>query len=71
MTDNNQFLSDRILRLPEVITKTGLSRSSIYTHVSEGIFPKQIRLGPRSVGWSECEINEWIAERIATSRISW
>ena len=58
----------RILRLRQVIERTGLSRSTIYDHISIGEFPKQISLGPRSVGWVESEIEEWIANRIEASR---
>lgn len=53
---------DRILRLPEVIHKTGISRSSIYEQIQQGVFPKQIQLGKRMVGWSEAEINEHLNE---------
>ncbi len=54
----------RFLRLPDVKNRTGLSRSSIYAKVKQGIFPKYINLGPRSVGWLESEINEWIFARL-------
>jgi prophage regulatory protein len=53
-----------ILRLPEVISRVGLKRASIYQYISQGLFPKQISLGERSVGWLEHEINEWLATRI-------
>ena len=55
-------MTDRILRLPEVIEKTGISRSSIYEQMQLGLFPKQLRLGKRMVGWSEAEIEEHLAE---------
>lgn len=59
----------RIIRLPLVIERTGLSRSSIYEHISNGNFPKQVSLGPHSVGWVENEINAWIEARISASRM--
>lgn len=58
----------RILRLPEVITRVGLKRASIYLHMAAGSFPKQIPLGPRAVGWLESEIDSWLASRIKTRR---
>ena len=58
----------RILRLRQVIARTGLSRSTIYDHISNETFPKQISLGPRSVGWIETDIEHWIEERIEESR---
>jgi prophage regulatory protein len=57
-----------ILRLPEVLQTTGLSRSTVYLRVSEGTFPKPISLGGRAVGWLEHEVQEWIDRRIAASR---
>ena len=55
---------ERFLRLADVITRTGLSRSSIYLSISQGNFPQNINLGPRSVGWLESEIDGWIQERV-------
>jgi prophage regulatory protein len=65
---NNKSITECVLRLPEVMKRTGLARSSIYLHISENNFPKQINLGVRSVGWLESEINGWIAKRITSSR---
>ena len=50
----------RILRMPEVVSRTGLSRSTIYQRISEGTFPAQVKLGERSVGWSSIEVDRWI-----------
>lgn len=57
-----------ILRLAQVIKRTGLSRSTIYQRIDDGAFPQQIRLGANSVGWIETEIDEWISSRIQQSR---
>jgi prophage regulatory protein len=59
-----------ILRLPEVKVRVGLSRSTIYAAVSQGSFPRPIRLGARSVGWLEVEIEAWLSERVEMSRKS-
>lgn len=58
----------RLLRRRQVEALTGLKRSTIYQRLAEGTFPKQIRLGPRSVGWLASEIDGWIAARVAESR---
>jgi prophage regulatory protein len=58
----------RMLRLPDVMQKTGLSRSQIYRLIALGSFPTQIQLGDRSAGWIESEIDGWLGERIALSR---
>ena len=55
----------RILRRDEVTKKIGLERSAIYQMMAEGTFPRQVRLGPMSVGWLESEVDEWIADRAA------
>ncbi|MNF09050.1 Prophage CP4-57 regulatory protein (AlpA) [compost metagenome] len=54
----------RILRMKTVIEITGLARSTVYKYVAEGIFPKPISLGGRSVGWLESEVHSWIQSRI-------
>ena len=61
-------IHDRLLRLPQVKSITGLSKSSIYARISEGTFPKQIPLGPRLVVWVEADIQKWITEQVAAAR---
>jgi prophage regulatory protein len=51
---------NRIIRLPEAIKKTGLSRATIYVLLARGEFPKQIKLSPRAMGFLESEVNAWI-----------
>ena len=58
----------RFLRLPEVMARTGLSRSTIYVRLEEGRFPRPVSLGARAVGWIESEVDDWMRERIAESR---
>ena len=52
-----------IYRLPKVMELTGLSRSSIYLALSKGTFPKPIKLGQRSIGWTESLLVQWRNER--------
>ncbi|WP_405234188.1 helix-turn-helix transcriptional regulator [Lentisalinibacter salinarum] len=61
-------MSIRILRLPEVIVRTGLSRSTIYKRMTEDRFPLAIDLDGRAVGWLEDEIEEYLAGRVRLSR---
>jgi prophage regulatory protein len=58
----------KILRLPTVLDRTGLSRSTVYQRAAEGKFPKSVSLGARAVGWIEAEVDEWIARQIEHSR---
>ncbi len=57
-----------IMRLPAVMARTGLSRSTIYLRISKGCFPRSISLGGRAVGWIDTEVNEWVAQQIKASR---
>ena len=56
-------MTDRILRLPAVMERTGLCRSSIYEYIAAGDFPPQVKLGPRAVGWRERDVIDWIEKR--------
>lgn len=53
----------RVLRLKKVQHRTGLGRSTIYRWMDEGMFPKSVRLGARSVAWIEHEVDEWLMSR--------
>lgn len=64
MTDIKEGMGGRILRLPQVQKRLGISRSGIYERMKNGGFPKPINLGGRSVGWLEHEISEWLEQRI-------
>src|SRR5262249_53376442 len=54
---------DRFLRGHEVLTRTGLSRTTIWRLERFGNFPARRRLSPNTVGWRESEVEEWIASR--------
>lgn len=53
-----------VLRLKEVIKRTGLAKCTIYKKMSEQTFPKPIPLSTKAVGWLESDINKWFEERI-------
>ena len=57
-----------VLRLPTVRQRTGLGRSTIYTRIAHGKFPRPIRLSERCVGWLEHDIEAWLDERITEAR---
>lgn len=54
----------RLIRLPEVLTRTGLSRPSIYRSMSAGDFPRSTRFG-RATFWASHEVDGWIRDRLA------
>lgn len=55
---------ERFLRLPSVIEMTSLSCSTIYEYMSNGKFPKPVRLGGNKVAWLSSEVGQWMQERI-------
>lgn len=57
-----------LLSLKDVKARTALCRSSIYSNVAQGSFPKPVKLGSRKVCWLAHEIDQWIAGQIAKSR---
>ncbi|KAB2879759.1 AlpA family transcriptional regulator [bacterium] len=56
-----------ILRLPTVMKRTGLPKSTLYKMVRAKQFPQPIRLSTRSVGWVEGDVDCWIQQRIETT----
>jgi prophage regulatory protein len=54
-----------ILRLPSVKTESGLSRSTLYLRIAQGLWTKPISLGGRSVGWPASEVAALNTARIA------
>jgi prophage regulatory protein len=53
---------NRIIRIRAVLAKTGLSRSTLYRKIERGIFPRQIQISDRCVGWREAAVNAWAAD---------
>ncbi|GEO82978.1 helix-turn-helix transcriptional regulator [Pararhodospirillum oryzae] len=51
---------DRIIRLKTVLSRTGLSRSTIYRKIAEGSFPARLRISTNGTVWHESDINRWI-----------
>jgi prophage regulatory protein len=58
-------MTHTILRLPAAKSESGYSRSTIYLRISQGLWTKQVSLGPRCVGWPAHEVAALNAARIA------
>ena len=54
---------DTLLTRQQVETRCGLSTSSIYRFMRDGLFPEPIRVGRRAVRWLAREIDAWLAAR--------
>ena len=50
-------MTHTILRLPDIKTSTGLSRSTIYLRIAQRVFTKPVSLGGRAVGWPANEVS--------------
>jgi prophage regulatory protein len=53
----------RILRRPELLSIIGVSRSTLYSWISNGLFPRPVRIGPNAVGWTTDDVSAWLRER--------
>ena len=72
--DTKHTPQKRFIRLPEVLSRTGYGRTSIYRKMEEGTFPRSVKLGgppidpsafdSRAVAWIEDEVEQWIESRI-------
>lgn len=64
----NELINSQVIRLKDVITLTGLSRSTIYEKQDpkskrfDSFFPKKIKLGSRAVGWLRGDVLSWISK---------
>ncbi|MFL1915843.1 helix-turn-helix transcriptional regulator [Plesiomonas shigelloides] len=64
---NLSLLNDKLVDMAFITQFTGLSDKWFYKLISEGLFPKPIKLG-RSSRWLESEVEAWMQERIHQSR---
>ncbi len=60
---------DRLIRREEVQEMCGISRSEIYRQVSEGRFPKPLKVGLRAVRWRRSEVEGWIDDLPRTTNL--
>ncbi|MEB5771299.1 helix-turn-helix transcriptional regulator [Klebsiella pneumoniae] len=58
----------RLIRLPEVLERTGYGKAWIYRLINDGNFPAPVKIGSRAVAFVESEIDTWIQSVIETSR---
>ena len=55
--------NERLLRLPQVLERVGVSKSTWWKGIRDGIFPRQVKITIRTSAWSEidaiCEGGDW------------
>lgn len=60
----------KILRVPALVKKLGIGRSTVYDWIDpnsnrhDPTFPLRIKLGAKTVGWLEFEIDSYILSKI-------
>lgn len=57
------LLNEKILRLPQVISITGLSPATLARYEQADKFPRRRKIGVRAVGWLESEIVGWLNQQ--------
>jgi prophage regulatory protein len=60
----------RMLRLPQVVSSTGLCKTQIYELQAAGDFPMRVKLTARSVAWLESEVQAWLARRVRSKTVT-
>jgi prophage regulatory protein len=58
----------RMLRLKEVIERTGLGKTTIYQMQRMAKFPHSVMMTSRSVRWIEAEIETWLEQRAGSRK---
>lgn len=54
-----------LLRKPAVLAETGISKSTLYQNIANGLFTKPVKIGARASGWPAHEVHAINAARIA------
>lgn len=55
-----------LLRVPQVIARTGMKRSTLYQAIQRGEFPAARKIGRRAVAWRAEDVDAWINSRPPT-----
>lgn len=58
-------MPEALIRLPEVMARTGLSKTTIYRRMAERQFPQQVRQSVRVVAWPASRIDEYVRNVVA------
>jgi prophage regulatory protein len=61
-------VTNKLLRIADVMSATGLKKPAIYSSIAAGEFPKPIKLGLRMVAWVEADVDKWIEAKIKAGR---
>lgn len=59
------MITEKFIRLPQVIELTARSKPAIYADIKCGVFPAPIKIGLRAVAWLESDVVRWMSSRIS------
>ena len=52
-----------VLRLKGVLALVPISRSTLYSEIAAGRFPRPVALSRRTRGWMAADLNDWLSAR--------
>jgi prophage regulatory protein len=61
-------MNERLIRLPDVMAKLGIKRSTVWLFVKQNRLPKPIKLSAKVAVWRESEIDAYIADKIGVGQ---
>lgn len=53
----------RLMRVADVEQEYGISRSTLNTWRSKGLFPEPIQIGPNTIAWKVEEVEAWLKSK--------
>ncbi|WP_211130537.1 helix-turn-helix transcriptional regulator [Serratia surfactantfaciens] len=53
-----------IIKMPEVMRRTGNGKAWIYRLISQVRFPRSVKVGARAIAFLESEVDKWISRCI-------
>jgi len=59
------MMSEKLLRMPQVLDRLPFGRSTLYARIADGRFPRPLHVGPRIAAWPESQIDAAIEAMIA------
>lgn len=55
----------KLLRLRDVVERTGRPKSGLYADIRDGLMPRPVQIGLRAVAWPSTEIDAVVMARAA------
>ena len=59
---------ESFLRLPQVLERCGIKKTTLYKCIKQGTFPRQVKVNSRISVWPKSLIDSWIFATVAANR---